>query len=129
MTGALAMSGMHVATGAALAGTDHLAQSVADILTTPIGTRVKRREYGSMLFDLIDQPMNPATRLLLCGATAMALARWEPRIALRRVTLSGAPADGQLTIGIEGDLADLSANSHVQLSIPIRTGGIAAPTT
>lgn len=26
---------------------DHIRQSVQDILTTPIGTRIMRREYGS----------------------------------------------------------------------------------
>lgn len=39
-------SGMSRHTGAALDGADHLAQSVADILGTPIGSRVMRRDYG-----------------------------------------------------------------------------------
>lgn len=124
MTGTLNMTGMAVATGRELSGIEHLAQSVADILTTPIGTRIQRREYGSMLFDLIDQPLNGSTRLLLFAATALAIARWEPRIRLRRVGITGG-ADGAVSLSLEGDLADLTANSHVLLSVPIRTGGIA----
>lgn len=124
MTGTLNMTGMAVATGRELSGIEHLAQSVADILTTPIGTRIQRREYGSMLFDLIDQPLNGSTRLLLFAATALAIARWEPRIRLRRVGITGG-ADGAVALSLEGDLADLTANSHVLLSVPIRTGGIA----
>lgn len=127
MTGALSTSGMAATTGTALTGIEHLAQSVGDILTTPIGTRLQRREYGSMLFDLIDQPLNPATRLLIFAATALALARWEPRLRLRRVQLTGT-ADGAVSLSLEGDLADLTANSHVLLSVPIRTGGIATTT-
>lgn len=124
MTAALNMTGMDLATGRELSGIEHLAQSVADILTTPIGSRIQRREYGSMLFDLIDQPLNGSTRLLLFAATALAIARWEPRIRLRRVGITGG-ADGAVALSLEGDLADLTANSHVLLSVPIRTGGIA----
>lgn len=124
MTGTLNMTGMAVATGRELSGIEHLAQSVADILTTPIGSRIQRREYGSMLFDLIDQPLNGSTRLLLFAATALAIARWEPRIRLRRVGITGG-ADGAVALSLEGDLADLTANSHVLLSVPIRTGGLA----
>lgn len=124
MTAALNMTGMDLATGRELSGIEHLAQSVADILTTPIGSRIQRREYGSMLFDLIDQPLNGSTRLLLFAATALAIARWEPRIRLRRVGITGG-ADGAVSLSLEGDLADLTANSHVLLSVPIRTGGIA----
>lgn len=127
MTGALSTSGMAATTGTALTGIEHLAQSVGDILTTPVGTRLQRREYGSMLFDLIDQPLNPATRLLIFAATALALARWEPRLRLRRVALDG-NADGAVSLSLEGDLADLTANSHVLLSVPIRTGGLSTTT-
>jgi hypothetical protein len=38
----------------ALEGIDHLKQSIIDILTTPIGSRVMRRDYGSRLFELVD---------------------------------------------------------------------------
>lgn len=120
------MIGMSKSDGKSLGGNDHLAQSIADILSTPIGTRVMRRDYGSLLFDLIDQPLNAATRALVHGATALALSRWEPRLRLRRVQMGGEPARGNLTLIIEGDRTDLPAvNSHVSLSIPIRIGGAA----
>ena len=60
-------------------------QSIIDILTTPIGTRVMRPEYGSRLFDLVDAPMNRATIVEIYAATAEALDRWEPRLKLERV--------------------------------------------
>ena len=122
------MIGLNVTTGQAIDGNAHLAQSVADILTTPIGSRLMRRDYGSMLFDLIDQPLNAATRLLLFAATAMALARWEPRLRLRKVGVSPGTAAGELAITIDGERTDLPANAHVLLSVPIRTGGIATST-
>jgi len=81
------MIGMSAVTGKPLEGLDHLRQSVADILSTPIGSRVGRREYGSLLPDLIDQAMNPAGRMRLLAATALALLRWEPRIVLTNVAI------------------------------------------
>lgn len=120
MTG---LTGMSRATGKAIDGHAHLAQSIGDILSTPIGTRVMRRDYGSMLFDLIDQPQNAATRTLLFAATAIAL-RQEPRFKLQKARLSGDFAAGEATIELDGQRTDLpAANSRTLLSIPIRRGG------
>lgn len=79
------MIGMSATTGRALGGIDHLQQSIRDILTTPIGTRVMRRDYGSTLFELVDAPVNPTTQLLFYAATAEALAKWEPRFKIAQV--------------------------------------------
>ncbi len=38
----------------AINDTDHLRQSVRDILLTPQWSRIARREYGSLLSELID---------------------------------------------------------------------------
>ncbi len=115
------MLGMDRLSGAPLDGDAHLAQSIGDILSTPIGSRVMRRDYGSMLFELIDRPLNAATRLQLFAATAIALARWEPRLRLTRVGLSRAGADGHVAIDIEGQRVDrpTRSNAFVQLSIPL----------
>jgi len=79
------MRGVDRNTGKALSGLDHLRQSIADVLTTPIGSRVMRRDYGSRLFELADAPINRSTLVALYAATADALGRWEPRLRVRRV--------------------------------------------
>lgn len=115
------MNGMDAATGAVLDGDAHLAQSVADILSTPIGTRPMRRDYGSLLFELIDAPFNLATRMRMFGATAIALLRWEPRIRLTRVAVEQGAAPGEVVIGIEGEHTDRPGpNSLVRLTLPLR---------
>ena len=81
------MYGISAITGRKLGGIDHLRQSIRDILTTPIGSRVMRREYGSRLFDLIDNPYSSATKLAIIAATAEALMTWEPRIEVEQITL------------------------------------------
>lgn len=78
----------------------HIRQSVGDILTTPLITRVKRRPYGSMLPDLVDHPGNPTNRLRLMSATVMAIARWERRIAINTVIVE-ISQDGKATIEMQ----------------------------
>ncbi|MBY6206888.1 GPW/gp25 family protein [Halomonas sp. DP3Y7-2] len=97
------MTGMNATSGRTLDGLEHIRQSVRDILTTPIGSRVMRREYGSLLPELIDAPLNDATLLQAYAATVMAIIRWEPRIqitAVRRSVSTG--QHGAATIEIEG---------------------------
>jgi len=76
------MIGTNAKTGAALDGLDHLRQSITDILTTPLGSRVLRRSYGSRLYDLVDAPLNRSTVLEIYTATAEAIAIWEPRVEI-----------------------------------------------
>lgn len=97
------MTGLNRHTGAALDDADdaHLRQSIGHILSTPIGGRVMRRDYGSQLPDLIDQPLNAATRLRIFAATAMALMRWEPRVRLRRVGFEAEGASGAARLSLE----------------------------
>lgn len=96
------MNGTNASTGKALAGIDHLRQSIRDILTTPIGSRVMRRDYGSRLFELVDAPINSTTLLDLYAATAEALARWEPRFKLTQVRAQSA-SPGRVVLDLTGE--------------------------
>lgn len=112
------MSGMHASTGRRLDGLDHLRQSIADILTTPIGSRVMRREYGSLVPELLGLPMNDVTLLRLYSACVMAILRWEPRVsvtAIRRMLLTSQP--GALLLEIEGKTRD---GENVRFEVPVR---------
>lgn len=115
----MSMNGMDATTGKAIDGLEHLRQSVARILTTPLNRRSMRREFGSQLFDLIDRPASPANVMLMRAATALALKLWEPRLAVGKIGVSGTFADGTLTISIAGRRTDVPAqNAQVNLSIP-----------
>ena len=114
------MNGMSRSTGRPLDDVDHIRQSVHDILTTPVGSRVKRRDYGSLIPDLIDQPMNQATQLRLASATIMAIIRWEPRIAVSRTSFD-VTQQGQVTIDIEATRrSGPRAGTAINLAIPLR---------
>lgn len=62
--------------------TVHIRQAVADVLTTPIGSRVMRRWFGSYMAALVDAPGNPRGKLKAIAAVADALARCEPRVKM-----------------------------------------------
>lgn len=96
-----AMIGIDATNGKRITGVDHLRQSIRDILTTPVGSRVMRRDYGSRLFDLVDAPMNRETLVDIYAATAEALATWEPRIVVEQVTAQSAEP-GRVVLSISG---------------------------
>lgn len=98
----ITMEGMNARTGRSISGINHLRQSLSEILTTPIGTRVMRRDFGSRLYELVDAPMNNATLLDLYSATAEALVRWEPRFRLTRIQVSEA-RPGHVTLRLQGE--------------------------
>lgn len=95
------MLGIDASTGKSLSGVNHLRQSVRDILTTPIGSRVMRRDYGSRLYQLVDAPMNDATRLDMMTATYEALEIWEPRLQLDSIAVE-MPVPGNVVISLDG---------------------------
>lgn len=111
------MNGVNCRTGKRLSGAAHLRQSVSDILNTPIGSRVLVRDYGSDLFSLVDNPRDDLLRLRIIAATATALARWEPRLKVSKVTVTFPANEAGCVVDITG--TDLENNTR------ITTGGIA----
>jgi uncharacterized protein len=95
------MHGMSAKTGQYLSGSAHLRQSITDILSTRIGTRVMRRDYGSRLPELLDAPTNAGLLVEIYAATAEALGDWEPRLKVDRVTVDKVSA-GVLTLTLQG---------------------------
>lgn len=95
------MRGMNASTGKELEGIEHLKQSIIDILTTPIGSRVMRRDYGSQLFKLVDKPINRDFTLEIYAATAEALEKWETRFKLEKVKIIEVK-EGRVTLDLEG---------------------------
>ncbi len=95
------MKGMSAETGKELEDLDHLKQSIVDILTTPIGSRIMRRDYGSRLFELVDKPVNRDFTLEIYAATAEALQKWEKRFKLEKVKITEVK-EGKVTLELEG---------------------------
>ncbi len=81
------VKGMSRSTGQRIDQTNHILQSVRDILVTPIGSRVMRRDYGSLLPFLIDSPINAYFIMQLRASVIHALMRWETRVTPTRIEL------------------------------------------
>jgi hypothetical protein len=100
------IAGMNVATGVPVDGLAHLRQSVRNILQTPRGSRVMRRDYGSDLYKLVDQNLTGVTLARIYAATVLALRQWEPRLKVLRVTtedLASTAPEARIVLTIEAE--------------------------
>ncbi|EKT4540190.1 Lysozyme [compost metagenome] len=102
------MIGVDRRTGQPLSGLDHLKQSIEDILTTPLGSRRMRPDYGSNLRRFVDLPVNDGWKSAVQAEVARALGRWEPRVQLERVKVVSV-LDGQIGLELTGQYLGNSA--------------------
>lgn len=120
----MSSTGIDRATGRPLADFDHVRQSIARILTTRIGTRVMRRDFGSKVPDLVDAKMTRRSVLAVYSAAAEALEAWEPRFRLVAAAIVGAEPG---TIDLElsgiyfprGHLGDWSSAEDATMRVTI----------
>lgn len=104
------MRGTDSSTGKTLEGWAWIKQAITDILTTPIGSRVMLRDYGSRLFELTDSPMNPSGRLALFAATIEAIDKWlvdssgNKLLNISKVALDSASTNGKTVLSLTVEL-------------------------
>lgn len=114
------MNGMDRQSGCPIAGVDHLRQSIDDILSTPVGTRIGRRDYGSLVPEQLDQPNNDLGRLRVIAAAALALMRQEGRARVRRITLSPGASAHSVVLTITGTRTDVPGRPGFSVISTIR---------
>lgn len=107
--------------GAVLNDIEQIYQSIEDILTTPIGTRLMMREYGSLLADLIDQPTSDVILLQMYSAIYTALFIWEDRVSIERVQVHHVDKGG-MTVDLEVVLNKIQQKTNLQ--IPLKLGAM-----
>ena len=95
------MQGMNVHTGRSIADMDHLRQSITDILSTPIGSRVMRRDYGSRLFKRLDAPLTGELLAEIYADVVEALFSYEPRFEVSNVSVVSME-NGHLILDVTG---------------------------
>lgn len=101
---------------------EQIQQSIQDILTTPVGSRILRRNYGSLLPQMIDAPFNKVTRMQLYAATATALIQWEDRITIDSIGIEVID-NGKFMLDLSINI--INSNQNKSLSIPLNFGAIA----
>ncbi len=110
--------GMSKSTGVAITDSEHISQSITDILTTPVGSRIMRRGYGSEIFKLLDAPMNGATRLRIMAATVMAIINWEPRVKVTAMSID-ITYNGLMVLSVEFERQD---GTRTKSSVDVNLG-------
>lgn len=94
-------SNMNINTGKPISEIAHIKQSIANILSTPLGSRIMRRDYGSRLFERIDQPINGELIAEIYSDIVEAISTWEPRFEVEQVILQSIDK-GKIVIDLEG---------------------------
>ncbi|MDH5633057.1 MAG: GPW/gp25 family protein [Gammaproteobacteria bacterium] len=96
------MKGMNEHTGRAVSGLDHLRQSIKRLFSTPIRSRVMRRDYGANIFGLIDHPGNELGLAKMRAAGIIALVRHEQRIIPTRLQIYAGDEPGRFVADLAG---------------------------
>lgn len=98
---------------------ESIQQSIQEILSTPIGSRIMRRQFGSDIPNLIDQPLNQTLVLRIYSAIYTPLILWEQRISIENISIHQG-AVGSLDVDLEA--VHIGTNQILNLNIPLRMG-------
>lgn len=109
-------------TGKSLIEIDHIKQSLEDLISTPIGSRLMRRNYGTNIAKLLDQPVSEALYLKCCSTIYTAILLWEPRVELSRIYVSEIN-HGKTVLNLEGTL--VQSGQSLNMNIPLLLGALA----
>lgn len=77
-----------------------IAESINRILKTPLGSRVQRPEFGSLLYTLRDRNFDDEYKLKATRYTYEAISRFEPRVKIEQVGFRVKPVSGVLILSI-----------------------------
>ena len=102
---------------ALIEGEDNLDQAMILLLSTALGERQMRFEFGSDLPRMIFEPITSATLVELEEAARIALRDWEPRVLVREVRADPDPVlESKVTLSITFDIPQ--TNSRRNLVFP-----------
>ena len=80
-----------------------IADSISRILTTRLGERVMRPEFGSLLYLLRDRDFDSEWRIKATRYIFEAITRWEPRVKFKRLRFNIDALTGKHTFFLELD--------------------------
>ena len=87
---------------AGAAGEEDVRQAIRIVLETDPGERVLRPDFGAGLRSLLFEPINTGTVTLVKHRVERGLTAWEPRIEVKRVTVTVADrAAGRLDVSVD----------------------------
>lgn len=84
-----------------------ISESINRILKTPLGSRVMRPEFGSLLYTLMDREYDEEFRAKATKYTFEAISTNEPRVTVSRVNFVIEPIKGTLSLIISLNIGDI----------------------
>jgi phage baseplate assembly protein W len=103
------------------AGPDNIREAIQVVLLTEPGERLQLPEFGGRLRAVLFEPNTVATRRDVQEQIDRVLRLWEPRIALRSVTVEEDAADPRAALAtINYRLVASRADEQVTVRVPLR---------
>jgi Bacteriophage baseplate protein W len=101
-------------------GEQNIRESIRTVLQTELEERLRLPEFGAGLGQLLFEPNTTATRRQVRDRISLALASWEPRIAVQGIDVAEDADDPQAAVAtIAYRLVASQALERVTLSIPL----------
>jgi len=98
-------------------GPDRIQDAIWIILSTSLGERVMREDFGAGVNDYVFQSNSDVVRAQLAAAVSAALAQWEPRITQVNVSVQQGTEPSQVLIVIDYQIS--STNELFNLVYPL----------
>ena len=105
--------------GVSISELESIQQSIQDIVTTPLGSRIMRRDNGSIIPDLIDQPMSDVLKVKIFSAIYTPVTRWEERISIESMKVSDVYSGG---LQLDLEAVHTITGQSLNLNIPLQMG-------
>lgn len=127
------MAGINRVTGATIDNYQHALQSVEVILSTRIGSRIMRRQFGGGVAEILGRAVTPPLFALFQQLVATAIDVWEPRFRVRQIAPLGSVEQiraGEVGIRFEvdyrprGHIGDFTVERVVSFGLNFRAGGL-----
>jgi len=102
------------------AGSQNVRESIEVILLTQPGERVELPTFGARLREFLFAPNTVATRRLVQEEVVRALREWEPRVAVRSVTVDADDADPRAAVAtVRYELVATRAPGRASVRVPL----------
>lgn len=96
---------------------EHVKQSIRTLLLTSREQRVMRRDFGNRLGAYLFENIGATTAALIKKEIIYTIGRYEPRVDIKSVQVSGAQAPGTLSVEITYRILSTGEDDRLALTI------------
>lgn len=86
------------------------------LLTTRRGERLMEPDYGTLLYQLLFNPVTDNLKAAVVEEVTTVVARWEPRVELRDLAIFSEPSDGRQVV-LQLDFVSKITNQSINLTL------------